>query len=495
MTASSKHYHIRTGYDRHRMTGHGLDWTNRPGVYKRYPEAAPIELPRGVRLPELKLSEVLKKPFAGADMPLTVSMEDLSAIFLLTYSLTAKSGHSGGEVYYRSVASAGALYPAEIYVSLRNISGLKNGLYHFSIADHGLCLLREENSPRSNPPAMTFFCSAIFFRSAWKYRDRSYRYHLLDTGHLVEHLVLAFRALGLPYLLTYDFDDRRVNRFLGFDEEKEVALSVCHAPKTPSFEMKPETIGKLPEAMRQTSLVSPAETDYPAIREIHRAGEKMMLQSRPAPPMAEELGLTCETRHEVETPGAWPETMSYSESVFSRRSKRNFIRKPLSRDAMAALLDALCTPDPENSVAPEFCERSFGAGFITDRVDGFDPGFYLLDPSASCYGLVKPGNAPGNTIDQMAHICLDQAWLANGSVHFVFMANLKQLDRRWGARGYRYAMMTAGRMGERLYLCATALGIGCCGIGAFYDLEASQLLGLNAESRLLYLVAVGQVKK
>jgi hypothetical protein len=26
---------------------------------------------------------------------------------------------------------------------------------------------------------LTFFLSAIFFRSAWKYRDRSYRYHLL----------------------------------------------------------------------------------------------------------------------------------------------------------------------------------------------------------------------------------------------------------------------------------------------------------------------------
>jgi len=55
-------------------------------------------------------------------------------------------------------------------------------------------------------------------------------------------------------------------------------------------------------------------------------------------------------------------------------------------------------------------------------------------------------------------------------------------------------MMTAGRMGERLYLSATAMGFGCCGIGALYDEEAAQLLGLQGASRLLYLVAVGAVK-
>ncbi len=55
-------------------------------------------------------------------------------------------------------------------------------------------------------------------------------------------------------------------------------------------------------------------------------------------------------------------------------------------------------------------------------------------------------------------------------------------------------MMMAGGMGERLYLTASALGLGCCGIGAFYDREASGLLDLNNKSRVLYVVAVGPVK-
>ena len=74
------------------------------------------------------------------------------------------------------------------------------------------------------------------------------------------------------------------------------------------------------------------------------------------------------------------------------------------------------------------------------------------------------------------------------------MTNTEELEHRWGARGYRYAMMTAGRLGERLYLVATSLGLGCCGIGAFYDGDAAELLGLNSDSRMLYLVSVGPVK-
>lgn len=55
-------------------------------------------------------------------------------------------------------------------------------------------------------------------------------------------------------------------------------------------------------------------------------------------------------------------------------------------------------------------------------------------------------------------------------------------------------MITSGKLGQMIYLGATALGIGCCGIGALYDDEAKALLGLNKESRLLYLVASGPVR-
>jgi nitroreductase len=69
------------------------------------------------------------------------------------------------------------------------------------------------------------------------------------------------------------------------------------------------------------------------------------------------------------------------------------------------------------------------------------------------------------------------------------------IEERWGSRGYRYAMLNAGSLGQRLYVAAEATGMGCCGIGALYDGEAMEMLGLNQSSRLLYLVAVGNVKR
>ena len=161
-------------------------------------------------------SSLLKKEHAQDKKAPTSDIEELSRILLLTYSITAKARHSGGDFYYRSTPSAGALYPVEIYLAGNGIRGLKDGLYHFSIAQHALSLLRKGHFPVDSKetaktsnlkfPLMTFFLSAIFFRSAWKYRERSYRYHLLDTGHLLENLLIALKSNGHEPDFSYDFD-------------------------------------------------------------------------------------------------------------------------------------------------------------------------------------------------------------------------------------------------------------------------------------------------
>jgi len=501
MIVTSAKYHHKTSYDRHKMTGHFLDWENQPNVYKTYPDVVQLQLSRDVRFPEIKLSSLVKKTGIENNGIQSLSSEDLSLIFVLTYSVTAKSRHAGNEFVYRAVASAGALYPVEMYVSLQGVNGLDDGLYHFSVARHGLNLLRKEDQsgsllgapgpPGSKTSLLTFFFSAIFFRSAWKYRERAYRYHLLDTGHLAEHLILALKALGLPFALSFDFDDSRVNRFLGFDEAKEVSLAMCGTPGTSFFGKKGgEQIAEMPRHIKNASSVSRKETNYSAIREIHLAGKEVASQLSPATHRVHEIGVTAEAWTRIEPRSAWPETMSYAQSVIARRSRRNFVPKPLSSGCLISLLDSLCAADPEDTAIPENHDTSICTGFMTGNVRGFDSGFYLLDTRSASFGMVTPDLS----MDSMARICLDQEWLANAAVHFLFMANLSQLDRVWGVRGYRYAMLTAGRLGERLYLSTTAMGVGCCGIGAFYDFEAAELLGLGSESRLLYLVAVGHVK-
>jgi nitroreductase len=332
---------------------------------------------------------------------------------------------------------------------------------------------------------LTFFLTAIFFRSAWKYRARAYRYHLLDTGHVAENLTLALKAMGLPFAVSYDFDDDSVNRLLGLKDQKEVALVIIDVPGDKEiFRKYNGPLPALSEPVRQASRVSAKETDYPAIREIHKAGMPV-IRSEIRAAMIHELGITPETWTPTGTPGSWPEVIDYPDAVFRRRSRRNFVQKALSKQAMDALLRGLCQSDR----SPH--EQSVAGGFLVEQSEDMKPGLYLLDRENEAWALAFSGQL----MAKITSICLDQEWLKNAGVHFLFLANLEVLEKTWGARGYRYAMLAAGRLGQRLYVAAEAMGMGCCGIGALYDGEAMEMLGLNRSSRLLYLVAVGNAKR
>jgi len=485
-------YHRATSYDRFAMSGHSLDWANQPKVFKEYPGIPSITLPRDLQMPQAKLSAILGEPFpAGPAGPL--DLETLSLLLLLAYTYTAKARHPEGDFFFRSAASAGALYPTEIYVAAKGVKGLDNGLYHFALQSHSLHLLRKGEvleQDKGSESRAAFFLSAIFFRSAWKYRARAYRYHLLDTGHVAENLILALKALKFPFSVAYDFDDGEVNRMLGLDEQKEAALAIIDVPGKEGRYPKPlEPVSPLPDSLLQRSRVSAKETDYPAILEIHHAGAhragSMGERVRPEREMIHELGIAPKMWTPANTSESWPEIVDYPDAVFRRRSRRNFVRKPLSRPVMNALLRGVCASHGSSH------DRSLAIGFLVGAAEGFEPGFYLLDSRNTSWGMVSPGRFMARSTS----ICLDQAWLVNAGVHFLFLANLGALDKVWGPRGYRYAMMTAGRLGQRLYIASEAMGLGCCGIGALYDAEAVDMLGLNQGSRLLYLVAVGNIKR
>jgi nitroreductase len=385
------------------------------------------------------------------------------------------------------------------------VKDLEDGLYHFSIHRHGLVPLRigdffhyimqHTHSSLQETPAVMLFLTAIFFRSAWKYRARSYRYHLLDTGHVMENMCLALRAMEIPYRFSFDFGDKEINLLLGLDETKEVALAMVYVPCGNNIQTRHEQgITRLPDRFLFASVIARNETDYPAVREIHQAGERISLHEASIPDMTPALGLIPDTWEKVPPGLVWPETMDYPDTVFQRRSQRHYVIRAMPKNCLLSLLDALCKKDLQDTENTKAYEASIAVGLIINKVDGFMPGLYLLNRSDQSMGRVTGPVSPDQSTAQMARVCLGQSWLAEASVHFLFMTNLELLDHTWGPRGYRYAMLTAGRLGERLYVASTAMGLGCCGIGAFYDRHAANAIGLNDASHLLYLVAVGTMK-
>jgi len=180
----------------------------------------------------------------------------------------------------------------------------------------------------------------------------------------------------------------------------------------------------------------------------------------------------------------------YGQALIRRRSRRNFIHKSISGARFDRLLDFVIKASVQDR--PKRLERvaSLSLGLLFQDIAGLKSGIYLLDTIQNEIGLVSAGRYTG----EMASACLGQEWLRNAAVQFAFLADIEWLDNTLGPRGYRYAMLDAGRIGQAIYLGATALGLGCCGIGAFYDEEARQLLDLSQNVFMLYLVAAGRVK-
>lgn len=500
MRDSARAYHEATAYDRRQMTGHSLDWGNQPEAFKTYPSFESVPLPKEPHLPRCSLWDLAGEAWEP-DPDIEIDMNGLAGILLMSHAVTAKARHGGTFFHYRSVASAGALYPFETYVAAFDVPGLDDGLYHHDIAGQNLELLRTGNalaelSPAvgvdMNPaPVLMFVLTAIFFRSSWKYRDRAYRYALLDTGHLVENLALAIRSERARFTLCRDFDDAAVNRILGLDTAREVSLAVVPVWGKPSGKGAGVGLSDPHTDLARFSRVASREIDYPLIGQAHAATSAVKTGPRAHIEMSGLLGPDLGEERPFSRPATMPGLITYPEAVLRRRSMRNFVPTEMSADHLSALLFMLCAKPLNSAVSEPGADNAVCVGFLAGNVEGLDPGFYMVHRERQTICAA----ARGSMMDAMTHICLDQAWLANCAVHFLFLGNLDAVESSYGPRGYRHAMMTAGRLGQRLYLSATSMKLGCCGIGAYYDDEAARLLGLNAESKLLYLTAVGPIKK
>lgn len=499
MFKSALEYHDFTSYHRHDMKGHYMDWPNQPSVFKQYEGVRRVQLSPPETFRRKTLANLYTANLTGSQRA-SLDYSAFSALLHCSHALTAQARQGGSYFYYRSVASAGALYPFETYVNVVNIDGLDPGLYHHNVAGNALEKLHEAASlhqlaeqlilkvdPAS---AFVFFLTSIFFRSSWKYRERAYRYHLLDTGHLLENLSLALKYHGLDYHILFDFDDAQTNRFLGIEADREVCLVAVavNFSKPATIQHSENALSSRPE-LAIFSRVSPKEVQYSAINDIHELTSRRTPQNTSDDCKAPDLGLRLELPRSINTHALLKDAMDYPDAVFLRRSLRNFVKADVSGDNFNSIVNLLGSSGEGVLSSPS--QNGVGVGFLVSRVQGLAPGFYFYDDGTGDFQLARQGDL----LDEMTHVCLDQSWLSKCAIHFLLMSNFAEIESRFGPRGYRRAMITAGRLGQRLYIIATSLRLGCCGIGAFYDFEAQRLLGLNKDSRLIYLLGTGPIKK
>jgi SagB-type dehydrogenase family enzyme len=230
-----------TKYDRQRGFGQGPDPSSRPNPYKTYPDANQIALPKPGRPAEMSLDRAIRLRRSVR----RYSTQELE-LDKLSYLLWAAGGLQREErgMRFRTVPSAGALYPIETYLVANRVADLPQGVYHYSLQEHALDELRlgefgEDTAMAALGQRMcmdapvVFIWSAIFQRTRWKYRQRAYRYIYLDAGHLAGNLTLAASALHLGTCQIGAIFDDEANRVVGIDgdEESVIYMSVAGHPK------------------------------------------------------------------------------------------------------------------------------------------------------------------------------------------------------------------------------------------------------------------------
>jgi SagB-type dehydrogenase family enzyme len=212
------------------------DWGPPVELYKRHPNVPVVALPppsAGRPLAAMATGTAIAARRStrayATDRPMRV--EELADLLHLTAGLTADVQGSAR----RAAPSSGALYPIEVYAVVHQVDGLEPGVYHYAVREHALEQLRVGDYRAAvveqaiaqeflGECGVVLFLTNILQRMRPRYQDRSYRYGLLEAGHLGENVYLAATAMGLGACGVGAFMDDAINAMLGVDGVEEAAV-------------------------------------------------------------------------------------------------------------------------------------------------------------------------------------------------------------------------------------------------------------------------------
>ena len=490
---SEAHLSTMTWHEYHESTKHSveslrrtrqvLDWANMPDPFRHYEGVPVLDLPADPPIPEAPAFDVLHGlagTTSAGDGPTFLSQ-------LLFYSAAISASKRVPSTGYRYALrvnpSSGNLHPTEFHFLTNGLKDWPDGLYHYRPSIHmaeqrALGGLQLKLAGSSAP--IVFVLTSIAWREAWKYRDRAYRYCLLDIGHAWQALALSARAIGCDSFAVGHFVDDEIVQFCRLHEDEWPMLVIgIRGGTIPMGEPDArETVWYEGHANQ----LSKERTAYPRIDGIHGATKLSgshgcdISPAEPAPNGAGEIKLS--------SPAS--STRGFGEVARMRRSALDF-RGGVQSMSMAQL-SAILAAAMRRLFADFTRSHSIQFYLYAHRVDGLQAGVYRFWPDSGELEQIHTGDQRVAS----AGLCLGQELAGNACVAFSMVGDIERAVRAHGDRGYRYVHFEAGAIGHRLCVAAEALGLGATGIGAFYDEEVHRYLGLTAEQgQVVYHFAIG----
>jgi SagB-type dehydrogenase family enzyme len=182
-----------------------------------------------------------------------------------------------------------------------------------------------------------------------------------------------------------------------------------------------------------------------------------------------------------------------------RRSRREFSSRPISQEDLSILLWG--TQGVLEVVNGHSLRTAPSAGarhpletyLAINHVKDLEAGLYRYLPFEHALAVLSIDPDFGHSL---ATACLEQEFLEEGAVSFIWTAVLQRSRWKYQERGYRYVYLDAGHVCQNLYLLTEHMKLGCCAVGAFDDDEVNRLIGVDGvEEFAIYLAGVGKRRR
>ena len=427
---NSYHQNTKHSYNSIRTNPNRVNWNNPPNKFKFY-------------------SKDYKR------VSLNSENENYNFLYLIS-GISAKKTYPDTEYYLRINPSAGALYPNEVYFQVRNVSGFEDGIYHLEVASSSAVLLKklEKNQGIEEILGLThsvdgfmFFISSLYFRSSWKYKNRAFRYCLLDAGHLIGCMEASSYVFNKEFEILYDFSKEKLNDFFHFDE-KEFFTSIV-------------IIGDKKESKKESFFLDIPTLDGASYIEenisFFEKNEMVEIAYKDSLKIIDKKSQINEALFNFQK-------QKFQDTIFKRRSIREFTKQSISKIQFESIMNVI------NQAIKSDCEEPVDIFYTINRVEGLTLGLYKNGE------LLRVGDFSSTA----GYLCLEQDLGKSSAVTFFLTTKSKN---------YQEAYQKAGIIGHRLYLASNYLDIGCSGIGAYYDDEVCEFI--EESTMVLYALAIG----
>ena len=181
------------------------------------------------QLKEENLATLLEKRYSCRNFQRKIlKLDDIATILWATCG----KKHDSVTGASRTIPSAGATYPLELYLAVGEncVDKLKAGVYHYLIEEHSLQLITEGDKRKELARAClgqnfiyeagaSLVITAKFHRTTNHYGLRGERYVYMEVGHASQNTYLAVTNLGLVTVEVGAFDDENIKRLLNFDKD------------------------------------------------------------------------------------------------------------------------------------------------------------------------------------------------------------------------------------------------------------------------------------